>query len=265
MAKKRSGKAAKRSKKQAKRETSASKKQFKEMFPAEAKQKKAPAKQKEEKAAEEPVKDEEEQKPEEKPCTSCNYGLYLALGAVAVVVILAIYSTINGGIGGKGYVFPQLSENVRVCEDNYLCFMDNGTWYRPQYNAGTNLSYAVNFPTSNGTEIARFFENDRINLVFGASEETGPENSELILSVTPFSYYLSHYYAAYEGKNKGFDPYFLKDYTLDEPAIIILGPGMGANETSLSYDGKNVVVQGETFEDLRLVLGKLLIIAIRGE
>ncbi|MGC9310117.1 MAG: hypothetical protein ACP5E4_00140 [Candidatus Aenigmatarchaeota archaeon] len=188
----------------------------------------------------------------------------LAIIAVAVLAFafLAYLETASGNNGPQNWTYPYLDKDVMVCADNYICFYENGAWRKPQYNAGTNLTIASMVPVQNESEIKAFFGRENINLVFGVMDEPGEENAELIISATPFSYYLGRYFVAFRGENKTITPGLASDYESDEPAIFILGPGMGAEETSLKYDGKNIVVQAESFEELRLLLGRLLLIAV---
>jgi hypothetical protein len=200
----------------------------------------------------------------QEPESNLKYALIGAFIVVAFIVgTIFLKLSPTNPIDSK---FPMLTGSIMVCDNNNaICFLENGSWYGPGYTIGTDLSAANNFHISNETVkgINSFFNRPKINMAFGSAEGLDPNNAQLITSASPFSYYLGVYYA-YIGQNKTISPYILKEYNSSEPALIILGPGTGANETSLVFDGKNVVVQGETYEDLQLVLGKLLIVVIRG-
>jgi hypothetical protein len=170
----------------------------------------------------------------------------------------------NGGQKNKSD-FPYLSDEAMVCGDYYVCFLNpEGQWQRPPYSAGTNLTVAYMLSVSNEAQIRDFFKSERINIVVSCAEGPDAENSQMILAATPFSYYLSHYFISYKGENKSIEPYTTQEYSSSEPAIYIYGPNTLANETALRYDGKNIIVQGETYPELSLILGKLIIMAIEG-
>jgi len=202
-------------------------------------------------------------KTQDKPESNLKYAV---IGVLIVLAFIAATVFLKGNAGNfQDSKFPMLTDDVMVCNNNNaICFLQNGSWYSIGYTMGTDLNAANNYYISADTVagVNSLFSKDKINLVFGSVEGTDPNNAQLITTASPFSYYLGVYYV-YEGQNKTISPYLLKEYNSSEPALIILGPGTGANETSLVFDGKNVVVQGETYEDLKLVLGKLLIVAIR--
>lgn len=203
---------------------------------------------------------------EEKKAEATSYTKYLVFGAALVVLLAAAYLFFQNigpyTPGGNNHTFPMLEDGVRVCDEYYLCFLENGTWKKPPYNAGANLTIANAISVQNESEISGFFKREKINLVFGSSEEAGQDNAGMILSATPFTYYLSYYYS-YKQENKTITGFLLSNYTSEEPAVIVLGPELGATETSLKYDGKNVVVQAQSFDHLSLLLGKLLILAVK--
>jgi hypothetical protein len=200
----------------------------------------------------------------EKPESNLKYAI---IGVFIVVAIIAATVFLKGNANpAQDSKFPLLTNNIMVCSNNNaVCFLQNGSWYSTGYTMGTDLNAANNFQISNETVngINSVFSRNKINLVFGSAEGTSSDNAQLIISSSPFSYYIGVYYT-YEGQNKTISPQLLSEYNSSEPALIILGPGTGAKETSITFDGKNVVVQGETYEDLKLVLGKLLIVVIRG-
>jgi len=237
---------------------------------------KAPEEKKEDLAAEQQARPQEKREElveepegnEEKKTETTSYTKYLIFGGLLVVFLVVAYVFFQNiepytPKEDKNYTFPMLGKGVKVCEDYYLCFLENETWKRPPYNAGANLTIANRISVQNETEISSFFKHDKINLVFGSSEESGQGNSGMIISATPFTYYLSYYFS-YRGENKTISGYLLANYTSEEPAVIILGPETGATENSMKYDGKNIVVQSESFDYLSLLLGKLLLLAVKG-
>ena len=159
-----------------------------------------------------------------------------------------------------GYL--KINNKTMICNYYYLCFLKNGTWHRPGYNAGTNLILANDLKVENESMIKKFFESKKINIVVNTTEQRSSENAELILRVTPFSNYLSYYYNRIRGENKIIEPYILSQYNSTEPAIIILGPGLGAEKDSIEFDGKNIIVEGQSSDKLSLILGKLLLIIV---
>lgn len=217
----------------------------------------------------------EDERPEEKAAKkpleeTSSYVIYVIIGAVIVMALgvgFLVMQARSVPVNNGNYTFPMLTNNTMVCNDTIICFLNNGTWYNPGYTTGVSLSAANNYKASNEAEISQFFKNDNvhnISLVFGSVSGSDQNNAQLITTAAPFTFYLSMYFP-YEGINKTFIPYLLSEYNLTNPAVIILGPGTGANETSLKFDGKNVIAQADTYENLKIVLGKLLILAIKGK
>jgi len=194
-----------------------------------------------------------------------SYAVYAVIGIVLVLAVYFGYQFMQGQTNPnpQSYTFPMLNNDSMVCGDNAVCVLRNGTWYRPDYNAGTNLTAANRFSAENATEIGKFFKSSKINLVLGSLNTSDPKNAELITTAAPFSYYIGYYYT-YKGENKTITAYLLSEYNSSEPAVFILGPDLGATETSLKFDGKNVIAQAESFDELKVVLGKLLLLAIKG-
>ena len=184
------------------------------------------------------------------------FGIILVLFAVFL-----FFPGINKNSPEKpGYLY--LNNKTMICNYYYLCFLRNGSWHRPSYNAGVNLILANNLEVKNETQIKQFFKHRKINIIMNTTEKASPENSELILKVSPFSHYLGYYYKTIKKQNKTIEANLLSRYNWTEPAIIIFGPNLGAKEDSISFDGKNIIVQGRTPSGLSLVLGKLLLIIV---
>ncbi|MCK4429288.1 MAG: hypothetical protein KAU95_02845, partial [Candidatus Aenigmarchaeota archaeon] len=174
--------------------------------------------------------------------------------------VLLVFSPARVVKEAPGYL--TVAEEVKICDYYYLCFFVEEEWHRPTYNAGTNLILASNMEIENAWAIKQFFEQDKINLVVNTTEQVSSENSELILRVSPFSHYLGYYYNTIKKEEKLIDTHVLSEYNSTEPAIIILGPSLGAGEDSVKFDGHNIIVQGQTSHSLSLLLGKLLLIAV---
>jgi hypothetical protein len=215
----------------------------------------------ESKKQEEPWKDS---RPQDKPESNLKYAL---IGVIIVVAFIAVFVFLKGNAINSGdSKFPMLANNIMVCDNNHaICFLKNGSWYAPGYSMNTDLLASNNIYLSNETiaGINGLFASDKINLVFGSVNGSDPNNAQLITTSSPFAYYLGVYYT-YEGQNKTISTHLVSEYNSSEPAMIILGPGTGAKETSIVFDGKNVIVQAEGYEDLKLMLGRLLIAVIRG-
>ncbi len=156
----------------------------------------------------------------------------------------------------------QLNNKTMICDYYYICFLRDGKWHKPAYNAGTNLILAKAYEINDTEQIKEFFESEKINLVVNTTEYASSENSELILKVAPFSHYLGYYYNTVKKENKSIETFLLSQYTSTEPSIIILGPGLGAEKNSIEFDGKNILVKGKDSEGLSQVLGKLLLIIV---
>ncbi len=159
-----------------------------------------------------------------------------------------------------GYL--EINNETMICDYFYLCFLREGEWHRPEYNAGTNLILANNLESKNDAQMKKFFEQEKINIVVNTTEKGSLENAELILRVAPFSHYLGYYYSTVKKEKKIIESFVLSQYNLTESAIIIFGPNLGAKENSIKFDGMNIVVQGESSEQLSILLGKLLLIAV---
>jgi hypothetical protein len=186
------------------------------------------------------------------------FGVFFGIIGVLFAVLL-LFPPTNNTPERPGYL--EINNETMICEYYYLCFLRNGTWHKPSYNAGVNLILANNLEVENESQIKQFFEQEKINIVTNTTEEGSPENSELILKVTPFSHYIGYYYTI-KKQDKTIKANFLSQYNSTEPAIIILGPNLGAKEDSIKFDGKNIIVQGQSSEGLSLVLGKLLLIIV---
>jgi hypothetical protein len=192
---------------------------------------------------------------------------YAFIGILIVLAFIAATVFLKGNAGNnQDSNFPMLTNDTMVCSNNNaICFLKNGSWYPPGYAIGTDLSVSNRFYLSNETltGINDLFAKDKINLAFGSANGSDPNNAQLITTASPFAYYLGVYYV-YKDQNKTISTHLLSEYDSGEPALIILGPGTGAKETSIVFDGKNVVVQSESYEDLKLIIGRLLIAVIRG-
>lgn len=188
------------------------------------------------------------------------FGIFFGITAVLFGVLLLFPQTTNNPPEKPGYL--NLNNETMICNYYYLCFLKNGTWHKPEYNAGVNLILSNSLEVENETQIKQFFEQEKINIVVNTTEEGSPENSELILKVSPFSHYIGYYYHTIKKQDKTIKADLLSQYNSTESAIIILGPNLGANENSIKFDGKNIIVQGQSSESLGLFLGKLLLIMV---
>ncbi len=186
--------------------------------------------------------------------------IFFGIIGLLFAVLLFFPKTTTNTPERPGYL--EINNETMICDYYYLCFLRNGTWHKPAYNAGVNLILANNLEIENEAQIKQFFEQEKINIVMNTTEEESPENSELILKIAPFSHYLNYYYTTIKKQDKTIKANLLSHYNSTEPAIIILGPTLGAKEDKLEFAGKNIIVQGQSSEGLSLVLGKLLLIIV---
>ena len=154
----------------------------------------------------------------------------------------------------RGYL--ALTDEIMICEFNYICFLREGEWHKPAYNAGTNLILANDLEIENEEIIRDFFERDRIIIAINSTPG--------IVETMPFAYYLSYYYNTFKKKPKEINSTTVSEYNFEEPALVILGPNLEL-EDKISFKNKNLVVRGKTRESLSLLLGKILLIVVMGK
>lgn len=192
-------------------------------------------------------------------------GTWKVLGIVIALIIilfgiLLLFPIENNPPESSGYL--KINNETQVCEYYYICFLRNGIWHRPSYNAGVNLILANDIKIENESQIKQIFGGEKINIVMNTTEYGSSENSELIIDIAPFSHYLSYYYNTIRKQDKQINVDYLSQYNSTEPAIMIFGPGLGATEDSIEFDGKSIIVQGQSSEGLSLMLGKLLLVMV---
>lgn len=184
------------------------------------------------------------------------------------VAFLASYWIVDNYIFEKsnvpeGEAYFLLNNDTLICDYQYICYLVDGDWHKYAYSAGTNLILANQIEIADEGKITEFFRDKKhLNIVLNSTSTNSVEFSETLISTTNIFMIYGYYFNSLKEEGRTTTSYVYSDYNLTEPALLILGPNMGAKEDSIIFDGKNVIVQGTNSESLNLLLGKLLLIMI---
>ncbi len=183
------------------------------------------------------------------------YLVILGIIIVSAGVLMFLYTLQcenSGSVNNteKGYL--GLNNETMICNFTHICFYREEEWHSPAYGMNTNLIEAYESETENKKLIKNFFERDKI--VIAVNTTPG------VVDTTHFAHYLG-YYLGYKGMEKEIIPTTPADYNSTKPALMIYGPDPTMKD-SITFEGGNLVVRGNSRESIKFLLGKILLVIV---